>query len=282
MAQDVGGNVDAGGEVAQAVEDAAFADGFDTAGPGGDVAAGAHDVPGDVEAAQAVAAPPATVALTREQWDATQATLAELNQFRSHASRQFDTLGGKYGEVNRALQGLPKGAALTRERFERIRDEFPELGTLMASSLAGAPAVKAPGAGPEDLERRVQERLAQESLRVKRELRDELQSERIHERLLDAHEDYVDVLRSDAFERWRQALPKARGEQVLSSNDPRFMVRVIADFKQVRDSPSNGRVPSRSPGARARLEAAITPQGGSRGGAPAKTEQDYFREGFSS
>lgn len=263
-----------------------FAAGFDAAEPHAEVISAAPPVvettkeePG--EAATAAAPEPEVVTLTKSEWEETRALVTELSQFRQQATKQFDTLGGKFGEVNRTLQSLPKHRALTSESFAKLKNEYPELGELLAESLAGAP-VEAPAAvaiPEEEITRRVTETVAQERERLKEELR----AERINEVLSDAHEDWLEVVRSEGFEAWGKTNPDVWNvlldAQNPKSKDPKFVAKAITDFKESKKPKAP---PPAKANAKARLEAAITPQGTPSTGAPAKSELDYFREGYGS
>lgn len=240
------------------------------------------------EAAQAVAPGSEAVTLTRAELTALQQRLENAERFHKNVDSRIDTLGGKFGEVNRALQNLPKGSALTPERFARIKAEYPELGPLLEEALLDA----SPGAAamPQaDIDKLVQEKLAEMSTPMRKQLMDEIKAEAVHEKMTDAHADYVEVLKSPEFDEWRQGLSFKRAQEIETSSDPKFVIKAISDFK-ARNQPALAVpavpvAPAPSPqtsNVRARLEAAITPQGSPNRGAPSKTEQDYFKEGFTS
>lgn len=142
-----------------------------------------------MEAAEqpAVAAQPETVSLTKDEWEAARAQLNELAEFRKQASRQIDGIAGKYGEVNRTLQSLPKAVApaFNPEVVARLKTDYPELGELLEQANAAPQAAPAPAINQEEIDRRINETVAQREERLRMELR--------HELLSDAHDDWKRV-----------------------------------------------------------------------------------------
>lgn len=219
----------------------------------------------------AVAEQPVTVSLTKDEWEATRAQLNELAEFRKQAAKQIDGIAGKYGEVNRTLMSLPKSGAFNPEALARIKSEFPELGEML-EQLGPVPASAAPAISQEEIDRRISETVAQREERLRMELR--------HEQLSDAHDDWQSVVASKEFEDWRLSQPAAYAEQLLKSTSVRVVSEAITKFKASKESSAKPTPPA--PRSKARLEAAITPQGSTGRNAPTKSEADYFKEGFGS
>lgn len=218
----------------------------------------------------AVAAPPETVSLTKDEWESTRAQLNELAEFRKQAAKQIDGIAGKYGEVNRTLMNLPKSGSFNPDALARIKSEFPELGEML-EQLGTVPASNVPAISQEEIDRRISETVAQREERLRTELR--------HEQLADAHGDWQQVVASNEFEQWRLSQPAAYAEELLKSKSVRVVSEAITKFKASKESPAK---PAPAPKSKARLEAAITPQGSPSRGAPTKSESDYFKEGFGS
>lgn len=226
------------------------------------------DTPEVAEAAEEAVAAPEVVSLTKDEWDATQARLQEFEKFREQTTRQVDGLAGKYGEVNRTLQSMPKGSALKPDSFAKLKAEFPEIGEMLESSLSTITAPAAPAVDMDEIGRRVQEMQEQREARLRLELR--------QESLSDAHEDWREVVTSTDFEAWTAKQPKDYADKVIKSNSPKVVADAITAFKASKVVPA--RVSNTN--SKARLEAAITPQGSPSRGAPSKTEVDYLKEGF--
>lgn len=242
---------------------------------------GATDETLQPEAAQAVAEPQ-SVTITPEQWQGVQAGLAELADFKRGTRAEFDKLGGKYGEINRAMQQRPAGVRFSPEALADIEAEYPDLGVKLKALFAeGAPAAAAPA--PDDIERRVQERLRPELERINQQLA----SQQIDLGMKVYHKDWRQVVSDPGFERWRQSLPAAEAQQTLESDDVEFAAGQIDKFKAHRQAlasqaAANAARTARQQNGAKRLEAAITPQGVARTGAPTKTLHDHFRDGFQS
>ena len=251
--------------------DADFAAGFDT--PADEQAQESSpevgETPEVVEAAEQAVAAPETVSLTKEQWEATQARLQEFEKFREHTVRQVDGLAGKYGEVNRTLQNIPKASTFKPEAFAKLKAEFPELGEMLESSLSTVSG-QGQAIDPAEIDKRAETIVAQREAKLRLELRQEA--------LADQHEDWKEVVTSDEFEAWRSKQPADYAAKVIASNSPKVVGDAISAFKASKAAPVQQK--SSHTNSKARLEAAITPQGSPARGAPSKSEVDYFKEGF--
>jgi hypothetical protein len=229
----------------------------------------------------AVAEQPSTVSLTKEEWETARAQLNELAEFRRQAAKQIDGIAGKYGEVNRTLQSLPKAVspAFNPEIVARLKVDYPELGELFeqAGAAAQAAPAQAPAINQEEIDRRINETVAQREERLRMELR--------HEMLSDTHEDWKEIVVSPEFEQWRLQQPAEFAEKLIKSHSVKVVADGVSKFKEFLKSsqqPATPPAPPAPPKRKARLEAAITPQGSPSRGAPTKTEADYFKEGFNS
>lgn len=238
--------------------------------------------------------PPQTISVTAEDWKRVQDEINELKTFRGGIRTEFDKLGGKYGEINRALQQRPGGVRVSKDALAKISAEYPDLGPLLAEAFSddtqAQPHQAVPSVTPEEIQRRAQE-LLQPELKKVADLRVDLAMS-VH------HKDWRNVVTSAEFDAWRQTLPYNEALQTLQSEEADFVGGQITKFKahrqeledkakQAAEAAANTAAQSAARAARQqngqkRLGAAITPQGTARAGAPTKTEQDYFKEGFSS
>lgn len=269
---------------------AAFAAGFsgeelppDTTAAGADDADPAIDDKPEAEAAQAVAAPE-FVTITPDQWNSVQSGLAELADLKRGTRAEFDKLGGKYGEINRAIQQRPAGMKFSKEALSEIESEYPDLGAKLKALFTEAGEAPAPAAAinPDEIERRVQERLRPELDRI-----NQLAIQQVDYGMKSYHRDWKQVVASPDFETWRKSLPEAEAMQTLQSDDVDFAAGQIDKFKAHRQTlaekaAADAARKARQQNGAKRLEAAITPQGTAKTGAPTKTEHDYFRDGFKS
>jgi hypothetical protein len=233
----------------------------------------------DVEAAKAVATPPA-LTVTPEEWDKVQRGLAEIEDFRRSTRSEFDKLGGKFGEINRAMQQRNGSTKASKEAMAKLEAEYPEVGSMINAIFAGDVDVAAPPQGAEDIERRVQERLKPELERI-----DKLANGQIDLGMKVYHKDWKQVVNDPAFDAWRQTLSANEAHQTLHSDDVEFAAGQIEKFKvakalAIKTLTEKAAKQSRIQNSTKRLEAAITPQGTANAGAPTKTLRDHFREGF--
>lgn len=236
-------------------------------------------------------AKPETVTITAEQWQALQNKLSEIENFKQDASRRIDQSLGRYGELNRTIQQMqqqPKGGiALSKDKFKRLSNDFPELATLLAEDLSealgaapAAPEQKAPPAtiDPEELQRKFDERL--------NEKLQELALNNEKRQLMRRHKDWEQVVQSADFNQWGSTLPQAEWESIRSSMDADTVASAIDRFKQAKSeaeaaAKAAATKATKQQSASKRLEAAITPTG-TAGSVPQLTERDLFLQGFRS
>lgn len=236
----------------------------------------------EAEAAQAVAAPE-FVTITPDQWSGVQAGLAELENLKRGTRAEFDKLGGKYGEINRAIQQRPAGMKFSKEALADIESEYPDLGSKLKALFADGGEATAAAVSPEEIERRVQAQFMPEINR----LNQQLASQQIDIGMKLHHRDWRQVVASPDFETWRKSLPETEAQQTLESDDVDFAAGQIDKFKAHRQAleekvTAEAARKARQQNGNKRLEAAITPQGTARTGAPTKTTHDHFRDGFKS
>lgn len=232
---------------------------------------------------------PETISITAEQWNALQSKLTEIDSFKQDAYRRIDQSLGKYGELNRSLQEIQKkpqgGLSLSKDKFKRLSQDFPEMAALLAEDLNEAftappvvPEQQATSLDPAELEKRVQERVAKEiqDIALKNEMRE----------LKRAHADWETVIQSPEFEQWGNTLPQDEWKNLVLSSDADTVADGITRFKAFKAKADAEQASAlareqKKQSASKRLEAAITPTG-TAGGPPSKTDRDMFLEGFRS
>lgn len=272
----------------QVDEAAAFADGFSGNEETQNTAPVVEEV-NSTEAAKAVAEPE-TVTITKDQWQNVQSGLAEIENFKRSTRTEFDKLGGKYGEINRAMQQRPAGVRISKDALAEIEAEYPELGkklkTVFLDGVDNAPSNT--GNNP-DIEQLVQAKLAPELERLKK-----LELQQVEFGMKALHRDYSKVIKTPEWADWLRSLPPEEAQQTVNSWDVDFCAGQLDKFKvhaktleeqaaadAKKAAEDVNRLKKQQNGTR-RLEGAITPQGAGKAGAPVKTEYDYFKEGFRS
>lgn len=290
-------------EQTEALSFAAGFDGDETRVIEADPAAGSADQPdapaddtsaNGAEAAQAVAAPE-FVTITAEQWAGVQSAVADLKELKTGVRTELDKLGGKFGEVNRAMKQRPAGTGISKEALAHLTDEYPELGGHLKNLFIDTPAEGTAQANADATE---VDRLVQERTKPVLDSMAKLQELTVDYGMRVHHKDWRKVINSPEFESWRTSLPAAEAHETLNSDDVDFAAGQIDKFKahQVAANEAAAQAAkaaaattatqanrtSRTQSGNRRLEAAITPQGTSKTGAPTKTEADYFRDGFKS
>lgn len=266
-----------------ALNAAAFSAGFSGEEDKAEPATPAIEETPESEAAQAVAEPE-FISIKPDEWASVKAGLAELENLKRNTRTEFDKLGGKYGEINRALQQKPAGVKVSKEALDSIESDYPELGSKLRALFAGGdetPAT-APGIDADEIERRVQEMRKPDLERI-----NQLAIQQIDLGMKVYHRDWKKVRDEPAFEEWRKSLPEDEARQTAESNDVDFAAGQIDKYKAHKQALAEAEAAKAAKAQKLqngqkRLEAASTPQGTARTGAPIKTEHDYFKEGFSS
>lgn len=230
---------------------------------------------------------PETVSITAEQWQAMQQKLSEVDTLKHELSRRTDQAFGRIGEIQRTLQQQPKGLQLSKDKFKRLGNDFPELATLLAEDLSEAlgtaPAqqeqkAETQGVNAEEIRRAIEAQMEQRLQKERFELEAKLLSRR--------HKDWQEVVSSEDFIKWGGTLPMQEWHDLRNSSDSDTVADAIDRFrahqsKAQADAKAAAEKAAKRQSASKRLEAAITPTG-TAGSVPQVTERDLFLQGFSS
>lgn len=201
--------------------------------------------------------------LTREQL---MESLAKAAKAEEETRKAF----GKIGELQRTIQGLQQSGngqavEITKEDFEDLAEDYPDLAEKIARGLNGklkvGAAAQAPAFDPSEFDSRIE--AAKQELEQKYEMK-----------LLGLqHPDWKDVASSNDFQVWKGTQPQEVQLELDNSWDAAFLSNALTQFKGWRDQSKQIKQERSS-----RLEAAVTPQG-----APAKAglnEDDAFQAGW--
>ena len=253
------------------------------------------------EVAAAPKEEPATVVPpTDAQLQEVLAKVKSVDEMKSAIEKLRGDAFGKLGGLERILKQLQESTTgqaieVTAADLSELETEFPglNLGPSLAKGLTRVLSkVKGPAGKmltPEEVTAQIDERLKHEAL-----VREEERKKEAVERLSEEHEDWQTVIgppdSTTEFRTWLKGLGEERETAFLSSWNPRYVSKVLSEFK-VSKKPSN--VPPTPPtqpvngsgkdARQQRLAEAVPAKGG--GLPPAKSrkteEEAAFEEGFS-
>lgn len=225
--------------------------------------------------------------MTQAQYDDLLRRASSIDDVRSEHKKLLDSAFGKLGSQQQLLERLQsstqagKIVKVTEADFKELIDEgYTELAQMQAAGfnrilekmqLRGSEGEVQKPADP-DYKKIFGEQFTPERAALKEELRYEL----AHDSLTDMHEDWETVLNSPAFGEWAKIQKvydrkDRKGVSFNESLDPRFVGKVIADFKASSKKNSTRQNV---------LEAAVHPRG-SGGIASPSEDDDDFHSGFS-
>lgn len=177
--------------------------------------------------------------------------------------KALESMNGRFGALNQQVQDIKaKRGNLTvkDEDFAKLKEDYPEfteaLIPVFRAIIERQPAPEpSPPQPPEG-----------ESKGMTAEEVSYLQSE-----LAKVHPDWREVAVSPAFIEWKKTASSADRYIMDNAWDAAATADVLTRFKQSQTTSRQSK--------QARLEAAVTPKGVQKT-TPAKTDQDYFNEGF--
>lgn len=155
------------------------------------------------------------------------------NKMKGDFGKNFDRVFGKIGEISQKLAELQnmraQATSLSPKARERLRDEFPELETLLFdddSKEESTPKGNTP------------ERVDQLPPQSEQTIENKLSAEQLVERRLlkRDHPDWEQVVYSPDFVRWVDTLPAAEKEQLRSSWDADYVSQKLTEFKAAKTS----------------------------------------------
>lgn len=216
---------------------------------------------------------PQTVTLTAEELADLKAKAAEIDKLKEREQRIYGTLGSLKQSIDQ-LRNQPRPSAtavqLTKEKFAKLGQMFPEMAELLAEDLNGV--LTGAGATPVDpaqfeqvVESKLNERLQQSQQAMQQQFEAKV--------LTVMHPDWRQVVPSEEFQKWKQSLPEETKAELDNSWDAEFIGSKLTEFKDWKSKATQGQQAKQR-----RLEAAITPKGGAQ--APVPTVEDAFIQGF--
>lgn len=254
------------------------------------VAAAAVNAPAPAVDAPAVATEPEVFSLTSEQYKDLANGLTELRASREETTRKLDTALGKIGGTERLMQQIqaatPKGEIpeLTEADLGDLSKNFPHISEDLLPALnkalknvkgTGGPAI----VDPNVISSMVDERVAQALPAIQQKVKTELEQSMELDRVKAKHKDALQVFADPKFTAWGDALPAGEKEIYLNSWKADEMIPLIDKFKASIAPPAPK--PAAAPNARTTaMKAAVTPKSAGGTGPKALTDDDQFEAGF--
>lgn len=222
---------------------------------------------------------PKYVQITEEEWNATKARAARVDEISATLDRRFDTAFGKMGGIERVLAKLqtetPEGqsVAVDEADFAELAEQYPEIAKLQLSGLNKALAKMkgTGGADPVAFEKIMGERV--ESVR----------SEIIELSLEAAFPDWKDDVKTPKFADWLKAQP-ADVQALANSAKLGDAAKMLRSFYKAAETPASTPAPTTAPAPaqpstrQRQIAAAVNPKG--EGSAPASKAKSPFQEAF--
>jgi len=221
---------------------------------------------------------PLIAGMTEEQMKQLLLKAGMVDEVREQLERRVEKAFGVIGEVNdrvKKLQERPAGGAplkLNAESFKRTGSQYPEMLADLAEdrneTQGSAAPVRGPaGVDPTQVDQIVEQRVSAATEKITREVNYGLVKLQ--------HKDFDEVRNSSDFRLWvANVLPKEEAAQLGSSWDAPFIVEKVSQFKSWREKAQQSKQSRRE-----RLEAAISPTGGSTPKSQ-PSETDSFLAGF--
>lgn len=214
----------------------------------------------------------------RNQWGYTDEEMktllskaSKVDALEQQLADERQKIYGKLGEYNRTIQNMQQQTgkpSLSAPQLTHLKSEFPELAELLAKDfgevMVSTPEPQketAPAFDPSAFDDRVRS----VELNIKKET------------LSTFHPDWEEVKESDQFATWVGLQPDDVRQQIGSSQNIGFAVRMLNTFKEWRDQTVKA-----STKKTARLEQAVAPTGVKPSAPPAMDENDAFLAGFKS
>lgn len=264
-------------QVVEVVDEAAFAAGF-TEVQGDEPSA---DVPVAEEVQTQEEEPPVVeetqqtliAGLTEDQVKNLLLKAGEVDKLSDRIEKAF----GKHGEAMRAIQQLQQrqtgGVQLNASALKRLSSEFPEMAEMLASDLSEALAGQSGGASqpsydPDLIEQHLQGRVADVRAGLEQDMEKRL--------LKREHRDWETVVTSDDFKLWKDNVLNQEDSQKLGASwDSDFISEKLDEFKAWRNKSSVSKENKQK-----RLEAAVTPRGGSGQPSTIQSEEEAMFSAF--
>lgn len=237
---------------------------------------------GPAETPREEAIPPVEyVQLTKKEVDEIKAAAAKTASYDQQISRLFGTTGNIQKLLNeskaQAAQSQPgaRKIAIDKTAFAAMEKDFPELAQQTRDALEKAlSGVDAPDAPTFDAGK------IKETLRA-REL----------EILEEDHPDWAQIVGQvagpndkpdpdNAFRKWLATKDDAYQTRINMTMSPPVIARAIRLFQSEAKAPPKPPATPRTDARAERIRSAVQPRGDNAGGAPGKSDDDAFAEGF--
>lgn len=182
-------------------------------------------------------AEPEHVQITRQEWDALQSKLSEIDTLRSSNDKAFGKIGGIERIIQQFQQQTPSGqqVEITDDDLKELSAEYPELAQGMLKSLQKI-AGKLKGTGgaapidPSEIEKIVDARTA-----AKMRPDEQSELEVLHELHPDWHQtiwkDQQAGVKQPEFAEWLNTLPKSIARKFENSMDGEYIASKLSQFK---------------------------------------------------
>jgi hypothetical protein len=228
--------------------------------------------------------------ITKQDYESLLAKAAKVDELASTHAQAVNSLNGKYGSMKQVIDRLQASAEpgqkiqATIEDFKELVDEgYPDLAEMqMAGINRVLSKLNLRGTGdkptaPAFDEAKAKEIFGAEFKTGSEELREQLRYELAKDALTDEHEDWETVIKTPEFAKWNKdnsidAKKDRKGIPFADSQDPRFVAKVISDFKAAQKQTATRQ---------SRLADAVTPKGAG-GHGTGQTETDAFTDAFNS
>ncbi len=249
------------------------------------------EAPKSPEPPEATAAPapapapePKVVQITEEEWTATKARAAKVDEIEATWSKRFDQTFGKIGGLERKIaeitKATPTGEAVQLDEadFAELKEQYPELTTPMLKGLNKVLGkVKGTGgADPEAVDRLVQERVQEFAPALRKEIGDSALNAIVP--------DWEDEVKTERFVNWLKGQPD-EVKALADSNkyaDAAKLLRAYDKSLSAPPPPAATPAPTAAPAQpstrQRQIAAAVNPKG--EGSAPAPKAKSPFQEAF--
>lgn len=222
---------------------------------------------------------PSPVALTVEELAELRATASKVNEFQADLRKAYGRIGALNDQLKQTMKAKEaegKPATLTQMELKKTREEFPELAESISADLKDYFATQS-GSNPEAVKAVLEAELAKQRAELARDAIAERQ-----EVLAEDHPDAREIINSDVFRNWVDALPAREREVLQNTNSPYILSKKLTAFKGWHDAETakfNQKAQAEVK-KQERLDAAITPKGAGRSSQPTLSEREAMEKGF--
>lgn len=240
----------------------------------------AEVTPAEAPAQEAAPEAPSPVTLTAEEYAELRAMAPKVNEFQTELRKAHGRIGALNDllqQTMKAKEAAGKPATLTAMELKRTREEFPELAEHIGADIGEWLSSQSGGQDPEAVKALVAQELARQQ-----EERDREALIARQEALEEEHPDAREVINSEAFVGWVNALPEKERHVLQTTNSEFVVARKLTAFKawhaeQQKQAEESAKAKEQS---KKRLESAITPTGGGRQGQHVLSDREAAEKAF--